>query len=120
MLLLLGRSPLQIKGFLQFRLRSMGRFRAARRSRPALAESTAFTTSALAGTPNDSPAVPGTAIFGDWSSLLIGYWSGVDILINPYETTAYAKGRVLVRAMRDVDVQVRHPESFAFADDITV
>jgi HK97 family phage major capsid protein len=80
----------------------------------------AVVTSALAGDPGSSPAVPGTLIFGDWSSLLIGYWSGIDILVNPYETTAYAKGRVLVRAMRDVDVQVRHPESFAFADDMTV
>lgn len=79
----------------------------------------AVVTNALAGNPNGTPT-PGTAIFGDWSSLLIGYWSGVDILLNPYETTAYAKGRVLVRAMRDVDVAVRHPESFAFAGDITV
>lgn len=78
----------------------------------------AVTTSALAG--NSTGPVPGTLIYGDWSSLLIGYWSGIDILLNPYETTAYAKGRVLVRAMRDVDVQVRHPESFAFADDATV
>lgn len=57
-------------------------------------------------------------IFGKFSDLLIGYWSGVDILLNPYETTAYAKGRVLVRAMRDVDVQVRHPESFAAIKDL--
>jgi HK97 family phage major capsid protein len=85
-----------------------------------LAGYAAAVTSALPGDPNDSPATPGTVIYGDWSSLLIGYWSGVDILVNPYETTAYAKGRVLVRAMRDVDVQVRHPESFAFADDMTV
>lgn len=55
------------------------------------------------------------ALFGDWAQLLIGYWSGIDILINPYETTAYAKGRVLVRAMRDVDVAVRHGEAFAHA-----
>jgi HK97 family phage major capsid protein len=59
-----------------------------------------------------------TVIFGYWSQLLVGYWSGVDILVNPYETTAYAKGRVLVRAMRDVDVAVRHPESFVFAQDL--
>jgi HK97 family phage major capsid protein len=58
-------------------------------------------------------------IFGNFSDLLIGYWSGVDILVNPYETTAYAKGRVLVRAMRDCDVQVRHAESFAAIKDIT-
>lgn len=89
-----------------------------------LADYPAVTTSALAGALTDGASppspIPATVIFGDWSSLLIGYWSGVDILVNPYETTAYAKGRVLVRAMRDVDVQVRHPESFAFADDMPV
>jgi hypothetical protein len=40
--------------------------------------------------------------------------------VNPYETTAYAKGRVMVRAMRDVDVAVRHAAAFAFADDLPV
>jgi hypothetical protein len=62
----------------------------------------------------------GTVIFGAWSQLLIGYWSGLDILVNPYETTAYARGRVLVRAMRDVDVAVRHAESFAYTDNMPV
>lgn len=79
------------------------------------------------------PAVPTTAlptvsatpdtstiIFGAWSQLLIGYWTGVDILLNPYEATAYAKGRVIVRAMRDVDVQVRHAASFAYAANLPV
>jgi HK97 family phage major capsid protein len=75
-------------------------------------------TSALAGDPLASPPVAATVIFGAWSQLLIGYWSGLDLLVNPYETTAYQKGRVLVRAMRDVDVKVRHAESFAFADDL--
>jgi len=89
-----------------------------------LAGYTAAVTSALPGDPDldSSPPVPtvGTVIFGNWSSLLIGYWSGVDIVLNPYETTAYAKGRVLVRAMRDVDVQVRHGEAFAYAQDMPV
>lgn len=61
-----------------------------------------------------------TVFFGAWSQLLIGYWSGTDILVNPYETTAYAKGRVMVRAMRDVDVTVRHAESFAVATDLAI
>lgn len=67
------------------------------------------------------PSITGpstTVLFGAWSELLIAYWSGVDILVNPYETTAYAKGRVMVRVMRDVDVKVRHAESFAVADDL--
>lgn len=82
-----------------------------------LADYPAAITSALPGDPTPTAA---TIIFGDWSSLLIGYWTGVDILVNPYESTAYAKGRVLVRAMRDVDVQVRHAASFAFSDNMPV
>lgn len=59
-------------------------------------------------------------VFGAWNQLLIGYWSATDILVNPYADSAYARGRVLIRAMRDVDVAVRHGESFAYADDLTV
>jgi HK97 family phage major capsid protein len=78
------------------------------------------TTNQLAGSaPGVSPAVAGEIIFGDWSQLLIASWTGVDILLNPYETTAYAKGRVIVRAMKDVDVAVRHGEAFAYEDSVT-
>lgn len=74
---------------------------------------------AAATTAIPSASGPVTSVFfGAWSQLLIGYWSGTDILVNPYETTAYAKGRVMVRAMRDVDVAVRHAEAFAVADDL--
>jgi len=74
---------------------------------------------------NTLPTVAGTpdttsVIFGAWSQLMIGYWSGTDILVNPYEATAYSKGRVLMRVMRDVDVALRHGESFAFASDLEV
>ncbi len=85
-----------------------------------LAGYAAATTTAMPGDPGASPAQPATLVFGDWSSLVVGYWSGIVILVNPYETTAYAKGRVLVRAMRDVDVQVRRPGSFAFSDSISL
>jgi HK97 family phage major capsid protein len=53
--------------------------------------------------------------FGLWSDLIIGQWSGVDILVNPFESTAYSKGNVQVRAIQTVDVEVRHAESFAYA-----
>ena len=80
----------------------------------------AVSTNQLSGSaPGVSPAVGGTMIFGDWSQLLIASWTGIDILLNPYETTAYAKGRVLVRAMKDVDVAVRHGEAFVFEDSVT-
>jgi HK97 family phage major capsid protein len=56
-------------------------------------------------------------IFGQWSDLLIGYWSAFDLLVNPYESTAYAKGNVSVRGMLTADIAVRHVESFAAAID---
>jgi HK97 family phage major capsid protein len=79
-----------------------------------------ISTNAIVATPGMSPQDTGEIIFGDWSQLLIGSWTGVDILLNPYETTAYAKGRVMIRAMKDVDVAVRVPAAFAFSNDITV
>lgn len=85
-----------------------------------LADYPVATTSALPGAFDDTTPVAGTTIFGNWADLLIGYWSGTDILVNPYETTAYAKGRVMVRVMRDCDVAVRHGESFAVVDDLTI
>jgi HK97 family phage major capsid protein len=60
-------------------------------------------------------ATTSVVIFGAWNQLLVGYWSGVDVLANPYADSAYARGRILLRVMRDVDVAVRHGESFAYA-----
>ena len=57
-------------------------------------------------------------IYGNWSDLLIGVWSELDILVNPYESAAYSKGNVSIRAMMTVDIAVRHPESFAAITDI--
>lgn len=48
--------------------------------------------------------------FGLWADILIGLWSGVDLLIDPY--TQGTSGTVRVIAMQDVDTAVRHPESF--------
>lgn len=69
----------------------------------------------LVGTPNK-----GRVIAGDWSQAMLGIWSEIDILVNPYAETAYNKGNVLVRAMSTVDIAVRHPEAFVAADDIAI
>ena len=53
----------------------------------------------------------GFLLFGNWSDLIIGFWSGVDVVIDPY--TEATKGNVRVIVMQDCDVAVRHPESFA-------
>lgn len=54
-------------------------------------------------------------IFGNWADLLIGMWGGLDLQVNPYslDTT----GGVRVTAFQDVDIAVRHPESFAAMQD---
>lgn len=59
-----------------------------------------------------------TVVYGNWSDLIIGYWSAFDLLVNPYESSAYAKGNVSVRAMMTCDVATRYAESFAAATDV--
>jgi HK97 family phage major capsid protein len=56
---------------------------------------------------NSMPA--STAVFANFSDILIGLWSGLDIMVDPY--TGSAAGTVRVVAMQDYDVAVRHPES---------
>ncbi|MEL6380490.1 MAG: phage major capsid protein, partial [Pseudomonadota bacterium] len=59
----------------------------------------------------------GSIIAGYWPDLLIGYWSTLDLLINPYASEPYSKGNVAIRGMLTADVALRHPESFAAAID---
>ena len=49
--------------------------------------------------------------FGNWNDLLIGLFSGLDILVDPY--TLSRSGGVRITALQDVDIAVRHAESFA-------
>lgn len=57
-------------------------------------------------------------IFGDWSQVLLGIWSELDILVNPFSEVAYTKGNVLIRAMATCDIAIRHEEAFVWADDV--
>ena len=72
--------------------------------------------------PNNATPDPdtGIAILGDWSQVLLGIWSEIDILVNPYAQPAYGRGGVLVRAMSTVDVGVRHPQAFVVASDLAL
>jgi len=69
--------------------------------------------------PNASGTV-GRAILGDFSQVMLGIWSEVDLLVNPFAETAYRRGGVLVRAMATVDVAVRHPQAFVVASDVAI
>ena len=70
-------------------------------------------------TKGTSSGVCSALIFGNWADLLLGYWSELDVLVNPYESTAYSKGNVQIRAMVTMDVKVRQPSSFAAIQDLT-
>ena len=55
-------------------------------------------------------------LFGVWRDLIVAQWGGLQITADPY--TSGDSGAVIVRAFVDVDVAVRHPESFAIAPDV--
>lgn len=54
-------------------------------------------------------------IFGNFADLLIGMWGGLDLLVDPY--TGGASGTVRLIVHQDVDVAVRHAESFSAMQD---
>lgn len=55
-------------------------------------------------------------IFGNFADLVIGFWSGLDVQVNPYslDTT----GAVRITAFQDCDVLIRHAESFATMEGV--
>ena len=55
-------------------------------------------------------------IYGDFSQLMIGFFSTPDVLIDPY--TGGSSGAVRIRVIQEVDVAVRHAQSFAACLDI--
>ena len=61
-------------------------------------------------------AAAGDVFFGNWSDLIIGLWSGIDIRADT-ATLAASDGLVL-RAFQDVDVAVRHEPSFALGKNV--
>lgn len=68
----------------------------------------------------DAETDTGQIILGDFSQVMLGIWSEVDLLVNPYEAGAYSRGAVKVRAMSTVDVGIRHPTAFVIASDVAL
>lgn len=54
-------------------------------------------------------------IFGNWADLIIGMWGALDLTTDIY--TGSTSGTVRVVALQDVDIAVRHAESFAAMKD---
>lgn len=68
-------------------------------------------------TKGSSSGVCSAVIFGNFSDLMIGMFGGLDVLVDPY--TGSSTGATRIAMYQDVDVAVRHAESFAAILDVT-
>lgn len=50
-------------------------------------------------------------LFGNFADCVVGMWSGLDVVVDPY--TQSASGQVILTVHQDFDVAVRRPQSFA-------
>jgi HK97 family phage major capsid protein/HK97 family phage prohead protease len=66
-------------------------------------------------TKGSSSGICSAIIFGNFADLIVGLWGGLDLMVDPY--TGGTSGTVRVIALQDVDVAVRHAESFAAMKD---
>lgn len=73
-----------------------------------------FTTSTQVPTDQGTGKDQTPIIYGAWSNAYLGFWSGVDILQNPYDVRVSSKGGLLLQAFLDADFLVRHPEAFNY------
>ena len=70
-----------------------------------------------AGTVNGYPTVISNqmqindVLFGNFADCVVGMWSGLDVVVDPY--TQSASGQVILTVHQDFDVAVRRPQSFA-------
>jgi HK97 family phage major capsid protein len=55
-------------------------------------------------------------IFGDFSQLMLGFYSGIDVLVDPY--TGGNAGTTRLNFLQDFDVALRYDDSFAVIKDI--
>ena len=61
-------------------------------------------------------AICTAVIYGNWDSLTYAFWSGLDILIDPY--TGGTSGTLRIIGLQDCDIQNRYDVSFAKIVDL--
>ena len=55
--------------------------------------------------------------FGNWEELLIGQWGAMQIMASQETSDAFEKNQTWVRILQDVDIGVRHAQSFCLVSD---
>jgi HK97 family phage major capsid protein len=58
--------------------------------------------------------------FANWAELLIGQWAGFQILASDQAGTAFAANQTWIRIIADVDIGLRHTESFCLCSDAKI
>jgi HK97 family phage major capsid protein len=59
--------------------------------------------------------VAAKVLFGNWADLIIGNWGTLDINLD--KSTNSASGGLRIVALQDVDVAIKHPESFCLGSN---
>lgn len=54
--------------------------------------------------------------FANWADLVLGQWGALDLTTDPYTRASFAEIRII--ALLQVDVALRHGESFAYIDQV--
>lgn len=55
--------------------------------------------------------------FGNWAELIIGQWGGMEIALSTETSDAFEKDQTWIRILQEVDIAVRHPQSFCLIND---
>ena len=55
-------------------------------------------------------------IFGNFNDLVVGEWGSLDVLFDPY--TGSSTGSMRTTVFMDIDIAIRHAESFAAIQDL--
>ena len=55
-------------------------------------------------------------LYGDFSQVMLGFWSGVDVVVD--QSSLSTSGGTRLAFFQDLDVALRYPESFAVIKDI--
>jgi HK97 family phage major capsid protein/HK97 family phage prohead protease len=55
----------------------------------------------------------GDVFFGNWNDMIVALWGGLELTVDPYSLSA--SGGLRLVALQDIDVNIRHKESFVIA-----
>ena len=66
---------------------------------------------------SSSGAVLSEVIYGNWQELIIGQWGGLEFMASSETGDAFEKAQTWIRVIQEVDIALRHPESFCLVND---